>query len=88
MDSGRGGLCKIEDESYLPFRTGRNEFTLSNLSLYYDFYRHGFMKKCGIERLKVSAYANNLFTLSSIEIERGTSYPFSRSFNFSVSATF
>ena len=22
LDSGRGGLCKIEDESYLPFRTG------------------------------------------------------------------
>ena len=66
----------------------RNEFSLSNLSLYYDFYRHAFLKKCGMERLKVSAYASELFMLSSIEVERGTSYPFARSFNFSLSVTF
>ena len=46
------------------------------------------LKRCGMERLRVSAYANNLFTISSIEIERGTSYPFARSFNFSLSVTF
>lgn len=79
---------KLKTNPTSRFVMDRNEFTLSNLNLYYDFYRHGFLKKCGIERLKISAYANNLFTLSSIEIERGTSYPFSRSFNFSVSATF
>lgn len=83
-----GAYAKLKTNPTSRFVQDRNEFTLSNLSLYYDFYRHGFLKKCGIERLKVSAYANNLFTLSSIEIERGTSYPFSRSFNFSVSATF
>lgn len=70
------------------FVQDRNEFTLSNLSLYYDFYRHAFLKKCGMERMKISAYANDLFTLSSIEIERGTSYPFARSFNVSLSVTF
>lgn len=70
------------------FVQDRNEFSLSNLSLYYDFYRHKFLKKCGMERLRVSVYANELFMLSSIEIERGTSYPFARSFNFSVSVTF
>lgn len=70
------------------FVQDRNEFSLSNLSLYYDFYRHGFLKKWGMERLRVSAYANELFVLSSIDIERGTSYPFARSFNFSLSVTF
>ena len=66
----------------------RNELSLSNLSLYYDFYRHEFLKKCKIERLRVSAYANELFVLSTIDVERGTSYPFARSFNFSLSVTF
>ena len=66
----------------------RNELSLSNLSLYYDFYRHEFLKKCKIERLRVSAYANELFVLSTIDEERGTSYPFARSFNFSLSVTF
>lgn len=70
------------------FVQDRNEFSLSNLSLYYDFYRHDFLKKCKIERLRLSAYANELFVLSSIEVERGTSYPFARSFNFSLSVTF
>ena len=46
------------------------------------------MKKCKIERLRVSAYANELFVLSTIDVERGTSYPFARSFNFSLSVTF
>ena len=70
------------------FVQDRNEFSLSNLSLYYDFYRHAFLKKCGMERLRVSAYASELFMLSSIEVERGTSYPFARSFSFSLSVTF
>lgn len=70
------------------FVQDRNELSLSNLSLYYDFYRHAFLKKCGMERLRISAYASELFMLSSIEVERGTSYPFARSFNFSLSVTF
>ena len=66
----------------------RNELSLSNLSLYYDFYRHAFLKKCRMDRLRISAYSSDLFMLSSIEVERGTSYPFARSFNFSLSVTF
>ena len=70
------------------FVQDRNELALSNVSFYYDFYRCKFLKKCNMERMKLSFYLNDVFTLSSIEIERGTSYPFARNFNFSLSVTF
>ena len=70
------------------FVQDRNEFTFSNMSLYYDFYRCAFVKKSGLERLKLSFYMNDICTLSSIEVERGTHYPFARNINFSLSATF
>lgn len=87
-DPSTGNWVTPETKPTSRFVQDRNEFALTNLSLYYDFYRHDFLKRCGMERLRVSAYANNLFTISSIEIERGTSYPFARSFNFSLSVTF
>lgn len=70
------------------FVQDRNELALSNMSFYYDFYRCKFLKKCNMERMKLSFYMNDVFTLSSIEVERGTSYPFARNFNFSLSVTF
>ena len=87
-DPSTGTWVTPETKPTSRFVQDRNEFALTNLSLYYDFYRYEFLKRCGMERLRVSAYANNLFTISSIEIERGTSYPFARSFNFSLSVTF
>jgi len=65
-----------------------NTFTLSSLSIYYDFYHCKFMKNSFLERLKISAYTNDLFIISSVKTERGTSYPFARTFSFSVQATF
>lgn len=64
-----------------------NVLSVSSISLYYDVPRKS-IERLGLERLKLSFYANDLFTFSSIEIERGTSYPYARSFSFSVSATF
>lgn len=87
-DPSTGNWVTPETKPTSRFVQDRNEFALTNLSLYYDFYRYEFLKRCGMERLRGSAYANNLFTISSIEIERGTSYPFARSFNFSLSVTF
>lgn len=70
------------------FVQDRNELDLSSVSLSYDFYRHAFLKKMNMERLKLSFYMNDVFKISSIDIERGLSYPFARSFNFSLQATF
>lgn len=65
-----------------------NTFTLASLSLSYDFRDWDFVKKSFLERLKVSAYTNDLFIISSVKTERGTTYPFARTFSFSVQATF
>lgn len=86
--SERGEYEQLKTNPTSRFVQDRNELSLSNLSLYYDFYRCKFLKTCGMERLKFSFYMNDVFTLSSIDIERGTSYPFARNFNFSLSVTF
>ena len=65
----------------------RNELKLSSLQVSYDFFKHAFVKKIGLERIVLRFNANELFTFSSIDIERGTSYPFARTFNFSLNVT-
>lgn len=70
------------------FVQDRNEFSMSNLSLDYDFTDWKFIKKGVIQRLRISAQMRDMFTLSSIEIERGTQYPFARGFNFSLNIVF
>ncbi len=65
-----------------------NELYLSSINIGYDFYKMRWVKDLGLERLKVSFYANELARFSSVKVERGTSYPFARNFSFSVNATF
>ena len=65
-----------------------NLFTLSSLTLYYDFRNCAFVKNSFLERLKVSAYTNDLFVISSVKTERGTDYPFARTFSLSAQVTF
>lgn len=65
-----------------------NLFTLSSLSVYYDFRNCKFVKDSFLERLKVSAYTNDLFVISSVKTERGTDYPFARTFSLQVQLTF
>ena len=70
------------------FVQNRNEFSLSSVNLSYDFYKSNFIKKFGMERLRFGFYMNDVFLLSSINVERGLSYPFSRKFSFSLQMTF
>ena len=65
-----------------------NELYISSVNVGYDFAGAAWLKKIALERLKVSFYMNELLRLSSIDIERGTSYPFARNFSFSLQATF
>lgn len=64
-----------------------NVLSLSSASLYYEF-PYSLTKKMKMNRLRLSLYANDLYTFSSIRIERGTYYPYARSFSFAVTATF
>ncbi len=64
-----------------------NVMKLSSVSLYYDF-PYKWIEKAKMQRLRLSLYANDLATFSSIEIERGTSYPYARTLSFSLNVTF
>ena len=65
-----------------------NQFDFSSLSVGYDFYRWKFLEKCKIERMQLSFNMNDIGTLSSVKIERGTSYPFARYCSFSLNVNF
>lgn len=64
-----------------------NQLDLASLSCYYDFKHQDFIEKLKLERLRISFYMNNVFHLSTVKAERGLSYPYARSFSFSISAT-
>lgn len=70
------------------FVQDENTVNLTSASLGYNFYRHAFVKKMGLRSLQLTAITNDLFRISSIEIERGTSNPFARTFSLSLRAGF
>lgn len=65
----------------------RNELYLSSISAYYEV-NSGWVRKIGAERMKLTAYMNDIAQWSSIGIERGTNYPFSRTLSLQLSLTF
>ena len=69
------------------FVQDQKEFDISSISVYYDFNKK-WISKLGLERLKITALMNEVTKFSSIKIERGTTYPFSRTLTFQLSATF
>jgi len=69
------------------FVQDRNELTLSSLSAYYEFPK-SIYSRLAMQRLRFTVYMNDVFTLSSIKVERGTSYPFARTLSFALTATF
>lgn len=64
-----------------------NELWLSNVNLQYNV-PQAWVQSLGLQRLYVSAGAEDLFRITSAKYERGTAYPFSRSVNLSLSLTF
>ncbi len=69
------------------FVQDRNELTIAAVNLYYDF-NDKLLDYLGLQRLRLSFNMNDLYTFSSIRIERGVLYPFSRTMSFSLMATF
>lgn len=64
-----------------------NELWLSSLYFQYDVPME-FLKRINIQKLYVGLGTEDLFRLTSAKYERGTSYPFSRTVNMSLSVTF
>jgi TonB-linked SusC/RagA family outer membrane protein len=66
----------------------QDEWTLSSVNLSYDLDRLARVKQAGFSRLRLSFDMNDVARVSSVKIERGTSYPFARAFSFSLQAMF
>ena len=89
---GDVSLYKAVTDQSVTYPTSRfvqdyNLFTMASVTLYYDFRNCAFVKNSLLERLKVSAYTNDLFVVSSVKTERGTNYPFARTFSLSAQVT-
>lgn len=80
----------IADHSSTPmssrFVQKENTLTLESFQIGYEF-DPGFAKKLGISGLRVNAYMNDIFRISTIKEERGTDYPFARSVSLALSFT-
>lgn len=81
----------IADQSYSQassrFVQKDNLVELQSVYLSYDF-KKSLAKRIGFQSLRPSITMNDIFRSSSIEIERGISYPFARNVTFSLLATF
>ena len=65
-----------------------SELDISSVTLGYDFYRHGFVRKLKLQRLRAMVNLNDVKKFSTVRIERGTSYPFARSLALTLMANF
>ena len=83
----KDGWRQPPTQSTSRFVQDQKEFDISSISVYYDFKRE-WIAKIGFERLRLTALMNEVTKISSIKIERGTTYPFSRTLTFQLSATF
>ncbi len=64
-----------------------NEIDLSSVTLSYDITKK-LAKKIGLQSLRLSLTANDIFESSSIQIERGIYYPYARNLTCMLQATF
>jgi hypothetical protein len=83
-----GGTTDIDTRPTSRFVQRDNELYISSLNLSYDFIGQRWLKKAGMDNLRLAFYMNELVRLSSVQIERGREYPFARNFSFQVQATF
>lgn len=64
-----------------------NVLTLNALTLGYEF-EQSWIRNAGLSVLRLEVGANDIFRCSSVEEERGLSYPYARSVNFTIKANF
>ncbi|WP_293931841.1 SusC/RagA family TonB-linked outer membrane protein [Sphingobacterium sp. UBA6645] len=84
----RIGLNTVATRLTSRFVQDNNVLTLSSLSLGYNFLQQPWLKRAGLRSLYLTAITNDLIQFSSIDIERGSSNPFARTFSLSVRVGF
>lgn len=67
-----------------------DEIRCSSISMGYRFRSEEFklLERLNLQNINLGFTTNDLFRISKVKMERGLSYPFARSFTFSVSAIF
>lgn len=70
------------------FVADENTLECRSVSLGYEWESDWLQKHFSISYLALTAYGEDLFYITSIKQERGTSYPFSRKFSLSLSVRF
>ncbi len=70
------------------FVEDNNVWAFSSLNISYDFDRIRAIKQLGFSRLRLAFDMSDIARISSIKTERGTSYPYAKSFSFSLQAIF
>lgn len=81
---------KIATRASSRFLMKDNELYINSINLSYWFSNpnKGFMKRLGLSSASVSLYVNDIARFSTIEMERGIDYPFSRSVSMSLNLIF
>jgi hypothetical protein len=71
------------------FVQDNNFLEASSITVSYSFPSNmAWVKKLHLSTTRLSITQNNLIRFATIKTERGTGYPFSRSFSFNLSTTF
>ena len=70
------------------FVQDQDEWTLASVSAFYDLARIRMIRRSGLTRLRLGFLMNDPVFVSSVALERGTDYPFARSFSFTLNAMF
>lgn len=65
----------------------KNEVYISAIGLAYDM-KPAWVKKIRLNKLRLGVTFTDVGRISTVKFERGTSYPYMKGFNFSVSPTF
>ena len=74
---------------HFPFCQDDNYLEASSITVGYSFStKPGLGAKMNLSTPRLFITQNNLFRFATIKTERGTGYPFSRSFSFGLSTTF
>ncbi|WP_294626928.1 SusC/RagA family TonB-linked outer membrane protein [uncultured Bacteroides sp.] len=63
-----------------------NSWSLESLRIGYEFDPE-VARRFGLGSIRLNAYMNDIFRLTTIKMERGTSYPYARSVSFALSLT-
>lgn len=70
------------------FVEDNNNFTLASLQVGYDLDNLHSVKNLGFSQFRATLSSSELFVVSTVRTERGTSYPFARTVQLSLNANF